>query len=95
MDKCYLVDTHNRRVVMDDETTFIEIGDGDPGVYVCDNCGADATEASEIKHHATCRPGESKRWEKEYGDMDTEEGSVGLVTAFLKHYVVCLVHLTS
>lgn len=45
------------------EYTWIE-----DDVCVCDNCGAHASSEKEVKHHKTCRPGESKRWEKVYGE---------------------------
>lgn len=44
------------------EVTFIDRGE----VYVCDNCGAFAKRAEDIKHHDTCTPGESKKWENYY-----------------------------
>jgi len=78
---------------MCNETTFIDIGDGDKGVYVCDNCGAFSHPAARIKHHNTCVPGESKHWENEYKKMHEESKQEGLVTAFLNHYINCLRHV--
>lgn len=49
------------------ETTFIE----EAGVYVCNNCGANASSPEKIKHHDNCRRGEAARWEKFY--LDTGE----------------------
>ena len=55
--------------MVDNETTYIEEGD----VYVCDNCGAYAPPHKTIKHHTTCRKGESKYWEKFYNEANKEE----------------------
>lgn len=71
------------------EVTRIEIGSGEPDVYVCDNCGSHAEEPKNIQHHATCTPGESKRWEMFYSKGNEEDG---LVTAFLKHSIAGLKH---
>ncbi len=49
---------------MPDEQTHIEEAD----VYVCDNCGAYAPPEKTIIHHATCRAGECKHWEKFYNE---------------------------
>ena len=39
-------------------------------VCVCDNCGAHASTKEAIKHHSSCQPGESKRWQKFYEEQD-------------------------
>lgn len=49
-----------------DEVTFIDEAD----VYVCDNCGAFAAKAEDIKHHKTCTSGECKKWIKFYNDNE-------------------------
>ena len=51
----------------DDEYTWVE-----DDICVCDNCGAYAPSKKEVKHHKTCRPGESKRWEKIYSQEEDE-----------------------
>jgi len=43
-------------------------------IWQCDDCGAHAEGGSQcIKHHATCKPGESKRWEEFYTKANEEE----------------------
>jgi hypothetical protein len=42
-------------------------------VYSCNNCGAHSLKSpKDIKHHDTCKPGDSKRWEKFYEDAFAE-----------------------
>jgi hypothetical protein len=57
-----------------DEMTYIDLEDGE-GVWNCDNCGAyDVVKGKDkpnIKHHATCKPGEAKYWEKFYGENES------------------------
>jgi hypothetical protein len=45
---------------------------------VCMDCGAFAPEGDKIKHHDTCIPGESEKWEKFYEDNpeDKKEGII-------------------
>lgn len=38
--------------------------------FCCDNCGASAERIKDIEHYATCKRGESKRWEKYYNQPD-------------------------
>jgi len=54
---------------MADEYTYIDLED-EEGVWVCDNCGAHANEKENVKHHNTCKAGESKRWEKYYSEQE-------------------------
>ena len=37
-------------------------------VCVCNDCGSYARSESNIIHHETCIPGESKKWEKIYNE---------------------------
>jgi rubrerythrin len=55
-----------------DEITVIETEFGN--IYTCDNCGATAESAAAIQHHPSCKPGESKFWEKFYEEAHKEEG---------------------
>lgn len=50
-----------------EEVTWI-----DDTICVCDNCGAFADSPENIKHHRTCTPGESKKWEKFYNCSNNE-----------------------
>ena len=50
------------------ETTWVE-----HDICVCNNCGAFADSPQNIKHHKTCTPGESKRWENTYSHEKKEE----------------------
>jgi hypothetical protein len=45
--------------------------------YCCDNCGAHADDPNEIKHHATCKPSESKYWQDYYEQAAKEEEEEG------------------
>ena len=36
------------------------------GVWTCDDCGAYAEKKADIKHHKSCKPGESERWARFY-----------------------------
>ena len=45
----------------------------DKDICVCDNCGAYAKKETELKHHKTCRQGESKRWEKIYEEASEDD----------------------
>jgi hypothetical protein len=38
----------------------------DDNLYQCNDCGAYSEDPREVKHFATCKPGESKYWEKFY-----------------------------
>jgi hypothetical protein len=49
-----------------------ELGEG-VVVYQCVDCGAHAFERENVKHHASCKPGESEKWEKFYEDAYKEE----------------------
>ena len=43
-------------------------------IWQCNDCGAHAEGGSQcIKHHPTCKPGESERWEKHYTEANAEE----------------------
>ena len=42
-------------------------------VCCCDNCGAFASKPEDIKHHSTCKPGESKFWQDFYENANEEE----------------------
>ena len=54
---------------MDTETTYVDEAD----VHVCNNCGACAGTVVGIKHYATCKKGEAKKWEKHCNDANQEE----------------------
>lgn len=54
------------------ETTAVDIGFNEI-MHVCDNCGAQASSPNSIGHYATCKSGESKRWEKYYNKANEEE----------------------
>ncbi len=55
-----------------DEITYM--GEDDLDVWSCNNCGAHSlTGPEDIKHHATCTPGEAKHWEKFYNDAEEHE----------------------
>ena len=41
-------------------------------VWVCDDCGAHAENKEDVKHHKSCIPGESKKWENIYGEVGDE-----------------------
>lgn len=41
-------------------------------ICVCNNCGAYASSEKLVKHYKTCRPGESKHWEKFYEENPEE-----------------------
>lgn len=45
----------------------------DDDICVCNNCGAFADKPDNIKHHQTCKPGESERWQKLYSEQGNEE----------------------
>lgn len=51
--------------IIEQDTEFFGI------YYLCKNCGAQAKEKSQIKHHATCTPGEADKWEKFYKDAES------------------------
>ncbi len=51
------------------KTTFIK----EASIYVCNDCGAYAGKEKEIKHHATCKPGESEKWGEIYSEIVEEE----------------------
>jgi len=57
-------------------TTFVppteDETDDWPGVHVCDDCGAFAEKVEDIEHHATCKPGEAKRWEDFYAREENQ-----------------------
>lgn len=55
--------------------TFIETDWSFPGdgVWSCNDCGAHATKKEDIKHHASCVPGESKKWERFYEEAAKEQ----------------------
>jgi hypothetical protein len=43
-------------------------------IWQCNDCGAHAEGGSQlIKHHPTCQPGESKKWEDFYTKANEEE----------------------
>jgi len=49
-------------------TQVVEAGEfeGAEDVYSCNDCGAHADKPENVKHHDTCKPGESKKWEEYY-----------------------------
>ena len=46
--------------------TKIDLGDNEH-IHQCNDCGAYADSEEAVRHHKTCKPGESKRWEEFYG----------------------------
>lgn len=56
------------------------------GIYVCNNCRAHATSPEEIKHFATCQPGETKKWEKIYDEAAYLEAEKTEEAWWEKHY---------
>jgi hypothetical protein len=51
---------------------YTKIDDGVGGViWTCDDCGEYASTPEKIKHHPTCKPGESKRWAEYYDKAGT------------------------
>jgi hypothetical protein len=40
--------------------------------WSCNDCGAHADKPENVKHHDSCTPGESKKWEKFYGENQDE-----------------------
>lgn len=53
------------------EITIIDTEFGE--FHTCNNCGASAPTPEEIKHHPTCTPGESKKWQDFYEKAYEEE----------------------
>jgi rubrerythrin len=41
-------------------------------VWVCNDCGAHADKSENVRHHPTCTPGESARWQKFYEEAENE-----------------------
>ena len=39
-------------------------------IWQCNDCGAHAATKEQVKHHDTCKPGESQKWEEFYGEED-------------------------
>ncbi len=39
-------------------------------VWSCNDCGAHANKPKNVKHHNSCNPGESAKWQKYYEDND-------------------------
>jgi len=35
-------------------------------IWSCNDCGAHANKPENVKHHDSCKPGESKKWEDYY-----------------------------
>lgn len=69
------------------ETTFIE----EAGVYVCNNCGANASSPEKIKHHDNCKIGESKRWKELYDEAAYLEAEKTEETWWEEHYNTILI----
>ena len=40
-------------------------------VWQCNDCGAHADKPVNVKHHKTCQPGESAKWQKFYEEENT------------------------
>jgi hypothetical protein len=49
-------------MIMENEFTH----DEDAGMWICNDCGAYAPTAREVKHHATCQPGDARKWAEFY-----------------------------
>jgi hypothetical protein len=41
-------------------------------IWSCNDCGAYADKPTNINHHDSCTPGESKKWEKIYGEKQDD-----------------------
>lgn len=50
------------------------VGDfeGARDIWSCNDCGAYADKPENVKHHESCVPGESKKWEKFYEENQDE-----------------------
>ena len=46
----------------------------DYDVFTCNDCGTHANTVKDIKHHPTCKPGDSEKWEAYYTKVNEEEG---------------------
>lgn len=64
----------NRHFFDDGGREWIALPLVDYDVYTCNDCGAHANTAKDIKHHPTCKPGESEKWEAYYTKANEEEG---------------------
>ncbi len=53
------------------EITVIETEYGN--FYNCNNCGAHAEDPKDIKHHSSCKKGESKYWLDFYNKANQED----------------------
>ena len=60
---------------MGNYTQVEEVGDfeGAENRWSCNDCGAHGTVKEQIVHHATCTPGESKKWEDFYTAPENQE----------------------
>ena len=43
------------------------------GMYICNDCGAQAVTPELIKHYPNCKPNESERWRKFYNDAPDKD----------------------
>ena len=63
------------RHLFDEETNeWNKLPFKDYDVYTCNDCGAHSDiSPDDIKHHATCTPGDAKKWEAFYTKANEEE----------------------
>ena len=57
---------------MNNYTKIVDKNDfaGATDIWSCNDCGAHAGSSKDIKHHATCSPAESKKWEEFYNEAN-------------------------
>lgn len=55
---------------------WIDLPLEDYDVFTCNDCGAHANTKEGIKHHSTCVPGESEKWEAYYTKAYEEEEGI-------------------
>lgn len=43
------------------------------GYFICNDCGASSLLRETVRHHPTCQPGESRRWEEYYAELNDDD----------------------
>lgn len=56
-----------------EDVALEDLPQDDWGVYVCNNCGAQAETIAEIEHHSGCKPGEADKWAEYYEKAALED----------------------
>ena len=59
---------------MKNQYTHIVDEEAEVDIWTCNDCGAFATEIRHIRHHSTCKPGESEKWKNLYSKEDKGDG---------------------